>query len=141
MTIEQVSVFIENKTGCLVEILTLLGEKNINLRAYSVAEKTEFGILRMLVDQPDIALACLKEQGFRAKKTEVLGVAISDVPGGSVRVIQTLSEAGINVEYTYAFVIPKAGQALLLIRVNDNAQAEAALAAAGVQTVDIEDIY
>ena len=141
MTIEQVSVFIENRPGCLVEILTLLGENNIDLRAYSVAEKTEFGVLRMLVDRPDAAVACLKGQGFTAKKTEILGVMIPHVPGGSVRVIKALSDAGINMEYTYAFVIPKADCALLLLRVKDNVAAEAALAAVGVETVGTETLY
>lgn len=141
MIIEQVSVYIENKPGRLVEILTLLGEKNIDLRAYSVAEKSEFGILRMLVDRSDDAVAFLKEQGFTAKKTEILGILIPHTPGSSVQVIKALSDAGINVEYTYAFMIPQAGSALLLLRVKDNALAEAALCAAGVQTVGAQTLY
>jgi hypothetical protein len=141
MIIEQVSAFIENKPGRLVEILSLLAEKNIDLRAYSVAEKSEFGILRMLVDRADDAVEFLKEQGFTAKKTEVLGIVVPHLPGSSVRVIKALSDAGINVEYTYAFVNPSVGSALLLIRVKDNALAEAALSAAGIQTVGAETLY
>lgn len=141
MTIEQVSVFIENRPGCLVEILTLLGGNGIDLQAYSVAEKTEFGVLRMLMDRPAAAVALLTEQGFRARKDEILGVRIPHVPGGSVKVIKALSDAGINMEYTYAFVAPQADCALLLIRVKDNAAAEAALAAAGVDTAGPETLY
>ncbi|MDR2526015.1 MAG: acetolactate synthase [Oscillospiraceae bacterium] len=141
MLIDQVSAFIENKPGRLVEILTLLGEGGIDLRAYSVAETTEFGILRMLVDRPEDAVALLKAQGFRANKTEILGVAIPHVPGSSVAVLQVLSDAGINVEYTYAFVTPGAGDALLFLRVENNTAAQAALCAAGISLSEVKMLY
>ncbi|MCL2106688.1 MAG: hypothetical protein FWH26_06500 [Oscillospiraceae bacterium] len=124
MAIEQVSVFFENKPGKLVEILGALAENDINICAYSLADTSDYGILRMIFQDPAGAVAVLKARGFTAKATGVLGLLIDDRPGSSVRAVKLLSDAGINIEYTYAFGVP-GGKACVLLRVKDNAQAEA----------------
>ncbi|MDR1928334.1 MAG: acetolactate synthase [Oscillospiraceae bacterium] len=141
MFIEQISVFIENRPGRLAETLTFLAARGQDIRAFSVAEKADFGILRMIVHNPDAAVAALKEKGFTAKKTEVLGILIGNAPGSSVKAIQVLSDAGINIEYTYAFVTPQAGGAFVLLRVQDNVRAAEILRQAGVALVGHKDIF
>jgi len=135
MAIDQVSIFMENYPGRLVEILGFLAGQGFDLRAYSVAETPDFGILRMIVPASDAAVAALKQQGFTAKKTAVLAVLIPDEPGSSVLPLRLLGEAGINIEYTYAFALRQANSAVLLLRVDDNARAEMVLTQAGVRLV------
>src|SRR6266581_5489302 len=99
MKVEQISVFIENKSGRLAEIARLLGEAGINIRALSLADTTDFGILRLIVNDAEKAKAVLKERGFTVSKTEVVAVEIPDRPGGLADLLQVLDEGGINVEY------------------------------------------
>ncbi|MDR1464173.1 MAG: hypothetical protein LBJ11_02570 [Oscillospiraceae bacterium] len=141
MAIEQVSVFIENQPGRLLQILSLLAEEGIDLSAYSVAETSDFGILRIIVHDTDAAVAALKSHGFTAKKTEVLGLLIPNKTGSSVQAVELLSAAGINIEYTYAFVMPRAEEAFVLLRVEDNAPAEQLLRAAGIRTLEHGEIF
>jgi hypothetical protein len=141
VAIEQISVFIENQPGRLVEILNFLAEQDIDLRAYSVAETSDFGILRMIVHDSDAAVIALKEKGFTAKKTEVLGLLVPDAPGSSVQAFALLSQAGINVEYTYAFSIPSTNTAFVLLRVNDNVKASQLLSQAGVRLAEHKEIF
>lgn len=141
MSIEQVSVFLENQPGRMTEILRCLGAQGIDLRAYSFAETSDFGIMRMLVRHADSAVAALRQGGFTAKKNEVLGLIVPDETGSTVAAFELLGQAGINVEYTYAFAIAAAGQAFVLLRVDDHSRAEALLAAAGVQLAAPEDLF
>ena len=133
---EQVSVFIENKPGRLAEILRYLAQQNIDLRAYSFAETSDFGIMRMLVRETDAAVAALKAGGYTARKNEVLGLLVADEMGSTVEAFERLGNAGINVEYTYAFAQGGGKDAFVLLRVDDNAKAEAVLSAAGVHLVN-----
>jgi len=136
---EQVSVFIENKPGRLAEILRYLAQQKIDLRAYSFAETSDFGIMRMLVREPDAAVAALKAGGYTARKNEVLGLLVADETGSTVEAFRLLGEAGVNVEYTYAFALGEGRDAFVLLRVDDNAKAEQVLRDAGVQLVNGEN--
>ena len=141
MAVSQISVFIENQLGRLVEILEFLAEEHINLRAYSVAETSDFGVMRMIVQDTDAALTAFKVKGFTAKKTDILCVVVNDIPGATVETFRLLKRAGIEVEYTYAFSQPEANQALLLLRVSDLPRAEELLSAAGIRLAAHGDIF
>ena len=104
MIIRQISVFVENKFGRLAKITQVLSDNDIDIQALSLADTTDFGILRIIVDKPDLALSCLKENGIVAKSTEVISVEIDNIPGGLSRVLSKFEENEITVEYMYAFV-------------------------------------
>ena len=120
MTIEQLSVFIENKTGKLVEALETIAKAGVDLRALSLADTADFGILRVIVDKPDIAVKALQAEGFLVKSSEVIPVSVGDKPGGLASVLRVLADSGINVEYTYAFVAHASEKAYVILRVADN---------------------
>jgi len=141
MSIQQISVFLENRPGSLVKVLELLGGHGVNLRAYSVAETADYGILRAIVHEPGQVEALLKDSGYAARKTEVLGVLISDSPGASVEPFRALRDAGVNVEYSYAFALAGTGRAVLLLRVDDCARAEEALCGAGIVLAQHMEIF
>ena len=117
MAVRQISVFLENKIGRLAEITEILGNKEINIRALAIADTAEFGILRMIVNRPQKAYEALEERGFTVSQTEVVVVEVEDKPGGLAQVMAILGRAGINVEYLYAFVAPKAKNALVVLKV------------------------
>ena len=117
MAVNQVSVFLENKVGRLAEITRVLGEKGVNIRALSIADTTEFGILRMILTQPDEVRGILEEAGFTVSETEVIVVEVPDEPGGLARVLASLRKAKINMEYLYAFVAPRGKNALVVMKV------------------------
>ena len=133
MQIRQVSVFIENKVGRIMEITEVLGESNINLRALSLADTSDFGILRMIVDNIDKAVKVLKDKGFIVKETDVVAVEVPDKPGGLARVLEVLCIANINVEYMYAFFEQPKDKALLIFRFEDPERAIEVLCAKGIQ--------
>ena len=128
MSLNQISVFLENKPGQLQILTGLLAVKKINMRALSLAETAEFGIVRIIVDDLDTASALLKEEGYIYTVSKVLGVAIPDEPGGLNRVLSVLSQRGINVEYMYAFLGGRSSaHAYMIFHVQNLAQAVAAL--------------
>lgn len=133
MQIRQVSVFIENKVGRIMEITEALGESNINLRALSLADTSDFGILRMIVDNIDKAVEVLKDKGFIVKETDVVAVEVPDKPGGLAQVLEVLCIANINVEYMYAFFEQPKDKALLIFRFEDPERAIEVLSAKGIQ--------
>ncbi|MDR1691736.1 MAG: hypothetical protein LBR72_00105 [Oscillospiraceae bacterium] len=139
MVIEQISVFVENKQGALSEVLEVLAEGKIDLRAISIADTSDFGILRMIVPDPDKTLALLKAKGITASKTEVTGCKLPDEPGALYRVLKTLE--GISVEYIYAFLTRRDEDAYVIIRVEDNERAQEVLRAAGHTIIGSEDVY
>ena len=139
MTLKQISVFVENKPGKLQLLTDALARNNVNMRALSLAETSEFGIVRIIVDDIEHASRVFAEEGFVYTVAKVLGVAIPDEPGGLNRVLCMLSEEKINVEYMYAFLGGKnAEHAYMILRVEDPTAAAAALAAQGIHTVDQE---
>ncbi|MDW7771310.1 MAG: ACT domain-containing protein [Desulfobulbaceae bacterium] len=119
MRVEQIAVFLENKSGRLAEITSVLAEKNINIRALSVADTADFGILRLIVDKVEEAKKVLKENGFTVGKTNVIAVEVPDRAGGLAGVLKTIESAGINVEYMYAFVNKSGENAVLIFRFDD----------------------
>ena len=120
MTIEQLSVFVENKPGKLVEALETLSQAGVDMRALSLADTSDFGILRVIVDEPAIAMKALNDAGFLVKSSEVIPVSVSDKPGGLATVMRVLADSGVNVEYTYAFVAHASEEAYVILRVTDN---------------------
>lgn len=141
MSVKQISVFLENKPGVIGSMTEVLAKNNIDMRALSLAETNDFGIVRIIVDDVYAATTVLKDEGFVHSVTPVLGVAIPDEPGGLNKVVQILGEAGINVEYMYAFLGgERAAHAYMIFRVQDLKAAAAALAAKGIQCIAQEEI-
>ena len=141
MSIKQISVFVENKPGALYALTAVLAQGQIDMRALSLAETKDFGIVRLIVDDLYKATTLLKDAGYVHSLTPVVGVAIPDVPGGLNRVLQVLTDARGNVEYMYAFLGGKdVDHAYMIFRVADDKAAEAALAARGIQTLTQEQI-
>ena len=139
--LRQISVFLENKKGRLAIATKLLGDRGIDLVALSIADTTDFGIMRCLVDRPDEAIAVLSENGFTASTTEVLAVQVPDVPGGLAHVLQIIDDAGINVEYLYSFVRTPNDNALILFRVDDTELCQKIFAENGIVTLTDEQVY
>ena len=140
MSVKQISIFIENKKGKLAEATRYIADHNINLRALSIAETQDFGILRIICEEPEKADEILKTGGYITTATDVLAAAISDEPGSLAAILEVLSEANVVVEYTYAFLSAKTG-AYMIFRVDDNQSAAAALAGAGIKTANQSDLF
>ena len=141
MSIKQISVFLENKPGSLYAMTGVLAQNGIDMRAFSLAETSDFGIARIIVDDVYKTTTVLKDAGFINNITPVLGVAIPDVPGGLCKVLEALTNARVNVEYMYAFLGGKdVDHAYMIFRVEDNSAATAALSARGIKTVEQEEI-
>jgi hypothetical protein len=140
MQLEQLSVFLENRAGGLAEVVQLIADAGVNIRASSVADMADFGILRLVVDEPERARQALREAGFTAGKTPVVAVAVPDRPGGLAHVLSALKEHDLNVEYMYAVVRRNAGDAVLVFRFEDTDRALAALRGAGIRTLSAEDL-
>jgi len=140
MAIQQLTVFVENKQGTIVSVTDTLSRHNINLRALSVAETQDFGILRLIVNDEKKAEKILKEEGYLIKITDVVGVKIGDEPGKLSEALRVLNENKINMEYLYAFMARTEKYAYVVIRVEDNASAEIALINAGFKMVTDSDV-
>ncbi len=140
MSVKQISVFIENKKGKLAEATRFIADHDINLKALSIADTQDFGILRIICDDPKAAEAALKAGGYITTVTDVLAAEIDDKPGSLAAILEVLAEAHIIVEYTYAFLSAKAS-AYMIFRVDDNATAAAALAGAGIKTANQDDLF
>ena len=141
MIIKQLSVFLENKQGRLCAAVDVLAQNDINISALSLADTTDFGILRLLVDQPEKAQSVLSESGVVVRISPVVAIAMDDQPGGAVEVLHCLSEASINVEYIYACVGRVSGKALMVIRAEDVDIAEQVLHAHGYNDINPADVY
>jgi hypothetical protein len=139
--IKQVSVFVENKKGRLARITEVLGQGGIDLIALSIADTTNFGIMRCIVSDPDKAIALLKSHDFTASTTEVIVAEVADKPGGLASVLTLLDKAEISVEYLYSFVRTPNENALILFRVEDITAAVEALKAGGVKLLSEKDVY
>ena len=141
MSVKQISVFLENKPGSLSDMTQVLADNGIDMRAFSLAETSDFGIARVIVDDLYKTTTVLRDAGFVHTVSSVLAVAIPDVPGGLSHVLLALKEEKVNVEYMYAFVTPGTSNgAYLVLRARNNAKAERILAENGVKMLSEEDI-
>ena len=131
----------ENKAGRLAEITTLLAEAGVDIRALSVADTNDFGILRLIVNDPDKAEEMLKEHGYTVALTKVLAIGIHDQPGGLAAPMKTLFEYHISVEYMYAFISKSVDTAYVILRVEDNERAAQVLQESGVKLVPEDEVY
>lgn len=141
MGVQQISVFLENKKGRLLAVTSCLKENNINIRALSVADTTDFGILRMIVNDPKLCFEALQAQGFTVSSNNVIAVEVPDRPGGLNQVLEVLKDSDVNLEYTYAFFSGNAETALHVFRVDKQDEAIAALEKAGLKVLEGDEVY
>mgnify|MGYP004462510141 FL=1 len=139
MKVKQISAFVENAAGNLADVITLLGKNDINISAMSLADTTDFGIVRMIVSDTQKAVDILKEQGFAVKCTEVTALALDDTPGGLAKVLEILKSENIGIEYLYAFVGKKDHRAMVVMRVSEPEKAETLFG--DEFSADLTDIY
>ena len=137
---KQLTVFVPNRKGAIVEVTDILAKNNINMRALSIAETEDFGILRLIVNDEAAAQKVLSEQGYLIKIVDVAGVKISDEPGRLTEALGVLDKADINVEYLYAFMARTEKHAYVVLRVENNEVAEKALSDAGFKLITESDV-
>lgn len=140
MKVEQISIFIENKSGRLAEVTGILGEAGVNIRALSLADTSDFGILRLIVDKPSQALEILRSNSFTVNMTEVVGVEVPDQPGGLASILTVLDKNSINVEYMYAFVERSGGNAVIIFRFDNVDEAINVLGQHGIKVLEGDKI-
>ncbi len=141
MLIKQISVFIENKSGRLAEVTQILGQNDIDISALSIADTTDFGILRLIVNNPDKAEKALKDNEFTVSSTNVIAIAVEDRPGGLAKALTVLEKQGIGIEYMYAFVGKSSDEALVIIRVDEADKAIDVLAKGDIKVLSSESVY
>ncbi|OFX13465.1 MAG: amino acid-binding protein [Armatimonadetes bacterium RBG_16_58_9] len=141
MNVSQLSVFIENKSGRLAEVTRSLADANINIRALSIADTIDYGLLRLIVNDPVAAKNALADAGFTVTLTEVLAIEVPDKPGGLAGIIDMLGESGINIEYMYAFVGTSGENAIVVFRIEKLDEAIAALKAKGVRILTGDELH
>lgn len=141
MRAEQISVFLENKAGRLAEVTGILSEAKVNIRALALADTSDFGVLRLIVDNNEKAVEALKNRGFTVGKTDVLAVEVEDRPGGLHRILDLLNEAGINVEYMYAFVQHSGKNAVMIFRFDHIQEAVRVLEENNVKVINGSEVY
>lgn len=141
MLIKQLSVFLENKTGRLFSAANVLSQNKINISALSLADTTDFGVLRLIVDSPEKAREVLQNSGIVVRVTDVVAVAVDDAPGGAAKILKLLSEYGLSVEYMYACVGKVSGKALMIFKTNNNEITEEILSKSGFANIDPAEIY
>jgi hypothetical protein len=141
MKVEQISVFLENKSGRLAEVMRVLGSAGVNIRALSIADTSDFGILRIIVNDKEAALKALKEKDFTVSKTEVVAVEVPDKPGGLAHILDLLDKQGVNVEYMYAFIERSSDNAVIIFRFDENDKAIKALSGSGIAILDGSKVY
>lgn len=141
MLVKQISVFVENRKGKLAGILSVLKEKDIDIRALSVADTTDFGILRLIVSDPDGAYRSLKEAGCTVSTTNVLAVGVEDHPGGLAAITQLMADYDISVEYAYAFIYRAKSEAYVILKVADPDRTMEIFSQNGVHVLTEKEIY
>lgn len=136
MGIRQLSVFVENKKGSLHEITDALSKEGIDLRSMCVADTNDFGIVRIITNEPERAAEILKAQGHAANVREITAFAVPDTPGGLAKALNILENSGVNIEYMYALVTSEAGKAYTVMRTDDNEITESILKKNGIEILD-----
>lgn len=140
MSLKQLTVFVQNHQGSLVAITDTLAKHNVNIRALSIADTEDFGILRLIVNDTEVALKTLNEEGYLIKTTDVVGVKIGDAPGKLSEALKVLDQNHINMEYLYAFMTRTEKHAYMVMRVADNQKAETALESSGFHIITDQDV-
>jgi len=141
MAVEQISIFLENKSGRLAEVTAVLADAGINIRALSLADTADFGILRLIVDQTDRATRALRDRGFTVAKTQVIGLEVPDRPGGLANILRILGAASLSVGYMYAFVQRSGDNAIVIFRFDELDRAVRVLTEASVRVLAGEELY
>jgi hypothetical protein len=141
MRVEQISVFLENKAGRLEEVTRVLSEAGVNIRALSLADTSDFGILRLIVTDNNKAKEALKQNGFTVAKTDVVAVEVEDRPGGLHRILNVLHRANVNVEYMYAFVQQSGNNAVIIFRFDNLDEAVRILMENGLTVIEGKKLY
>ena len=141
MQIKQMSIFVENKAGRLAEITAVLAEANVDIRAISIADTSDFGILRLIVDHPDEAVEALKKAGMTVSLTSVIAIGIHDRPGEFAKAMRILADEHIAIEYMYAFISRDKGKAFVILRVDDDQRAVSVLQDSGITILTAEEIH
>ncbi|HOJ11224.1 MAG TPA: acetolactate synthase [Clostridiales bacterium] len=139
--VKQISVFLENKSGRLANVTRTLGMNNIDISALSIADTTDFGILRLIVNDPDKAVDVLEQEGFTVAGTDVLAIAVEDKPGGLSEALTVLENNSIGIEYIYAFVGKCSNEALVILRVDEPHKAIEILGKNNIKVLEQEDVY
>ncbi|MHA1578352.1 MAG: ACT domain-containing protein [Candidatus Freyarchaeota archaeon] len=137
--VKQISVFLQNRPGTLANLTKILLDHNINMRALTVADTADYGILRMIVDDPEKTIRVLKENDYLVSETDIIAVEAVDKPGGLYEIATALGEKNVNIEYLYTTL--KQGKAIMIIRVSDNETAMEALKNGGFRLVSEEELY
>ena len=140
MNVEQISIFLENKSGRLAEVMGVLYEAGINIRALYLADTADFGILRLIVNDTEKACKALKENRFTVEKTKVIAIEVPDKPGGLSSILNTIKDEGINVEYMYAFVEKSGENAIVIFRFDELEKSIDVLSKAGVKIMGGEEL-
>lgn len=141
MYIKQISIFVENKPGRLADITEILAKNELDIRALSIADTTDYGVLRLIVNDPEKVQTVLKEAGITVSVTNVLGVCVSDTPGAFAKATRVIADAGIALEYAYAFITPEKGAAFVILRVSDKEKAAEVLRGANIRIISQQDIF
>ncbi len=141
MFVKQISVFVENTKGALSKVTDILAKNGINIRALSIADTTDFGILRLIVQDPYTAVAVLKDNDIAVKSTDVIAIAINDKPSGLHNALTVLRDADVTVEYMYAFVCRSDSEAYVIVKTDNPQAALISLQAGGVKVLSSDDVY
>ncbi len=141
MSIKQLSIFVENRAGRLAEITSAIAASGIDIHALSIADTTNFGILRLIVDKPDEAEKALKAAGLTVSLTDVIAIGIPNTPGGFAVAARALADASVTIEYMYAFISPEQGRAWVILRVDDNDKATVALQEHDIEILGEDKVY
>ena len=140
MSVKQISVFLENKKGRLAQVTSVLSTEKINIRALSLADTADFGVLRIIVNNPERCLAVLKANSFVAQVTEVIAIEVEDKPGGLARILEVLDQDNVNVEYMYAYVEKTRENAIVICKIDDRERALQVLEKNDIAVVRAEEL-
>ncbi len=138
MSVKQISIFLENKKGRLAEVTQTLAREKVNIRALSLADTSDFGVLRIIVDKPERCLSALKAASFVAQVTEVIAVEVEDEPGGLARILEALDRDDVNVEYMYAYVEKSRENAVVICKIDDRERALQVLEKNGISVLNAD---
>ncbi len=141
MRAEQLSIFLENKAGSIAEVTAILRDAGVNIRALSLADTTDFGVLRMVVNKITKAEQALKAEGFSVGKTNIIAISVDDSPGGLNKILDPIYAQNINVEYMYAFANPKGYNAIMVFRFDDTDKAINILQENSLEIIEGEEVY